>query len=166
MRRSKSISAIATLVAATALALGAHGAASSTQSHQNTLAGTWSATVNRPAPLPPLQSLQIFTGTGSAIETSDEWPPARSPLYASWERIGGRLYAASGVHFLFNPQTGQYLGKRKIDRTIRLSADGQSFSAVARVTTFDPAGNIVGSGTAISTAERMPVDRIPDLPPQ
>jgi hypothetical protein len=52
--------------------------------------------------------------------------------------MGGRLYSAIGVHFIFNPQTGGYQGTRKINRTIELSQDGQSYETVARVTTLDP----------------------------
>jgi hypothetical protein len=153
------------LLAAVAVALGTFvtagaGAASS----GNQLAGTWQATVNRPAPLPPLRSMQIFTSDGSGIEVSNEPPATRSPLYSSWERIGGRLYAASGEHFLFEPQSGAFAGVRRIDRTIELSQDGQSFAVVARVTTLDASGNVVGTFIARASAVRMPVERIPDRP--
>ena len=109
MRRTKlSLSIAAAVVVALAIAgtVVATGSAGSAQSAANQLAGTWQATVNRPAPLPQLQSLQIFTSDGSAIEMSNEWPATRSALYSSWERVSGRQYAATGVHFLFNPQTG------------------------------------------------------------
>lgn len=166
MRRMKSISPFAAVAAAIFIAgtVVATGAAVPTESAGNQLAGTWRATVIRPAPLPPLQSLRIFTSEGSATEMSNEWPATRSALYSSWELIQGRLYAATGVHFLFNPQTGALIGSRKLNRTIELAEDGQSFSAVARVTTFDPRGNVLGVGTAISSGERMQIERIPDVP--
>ncbi len=163
MRYARSFSSIAAAVVVGMAIAGmvvATGSAGSHRSAGNEIAGTWQATVNRPAPLPPLRSLQIFTGDGSAIEMSNEWPATRSALYSSWERIHGRLYAATGVHFLFNPQTGALIGSRKIDRTIELSEDGQSFAAVARVTTFDAGGAVFGVGTATSTGERMQVERI------
>jgi hypothetical protein len=163
MRRTKSFSSIAAAVVVAMAIAGtvvATGSAGPAQSAGNQLAGTWQATVNRPAPLPPLQSLQIFTSDGSAIEMSNEWPATRSALYSSWERIEGRTYASTGVHFLFNSQTGALIGSRKINRTIELAEDGQSFSAVARVTTFDPNGNVLGVGTATSSGERMQVERI------
>jgi hypothetical protein len=83
-------------------------------------------------------------------------------LYGSWERIKGRLYAATGIHFRFDPQTGAYLGTRKVDRTIELSQDGQSFSAIARATTYDANGNVLGVGTATSAGTRISIDRIPN----
>ena len=64
---------------------------------------------------------------------------------SSWERIEGRLYAATGMHFLFNAQTGEFLGTRKINRTIELAQDGQSFSLIGRATTFDPGGNVLAT---------------------
>ena len=85
-------------------------------------------------------------------------------MYSSWKRIQGRLYAATGVHFLFDPQTGAFSGTRKVSRTIELSQDGQTFKAVARVTTFDPNGNVVVQGMALATAERMQVEPISDRP--
>jgi hypothetical protein len=85
-------------------------------------------------------------------------------MYGSWERVHGRVYASTGVHFLFDPQTGAYVGKRKIDSTREVSEDGQSYSAVSRVTTFDANGNVVGTFTARATSQRLPVDRIPDQP--
>jgi hypothetical protein len=71
---------------------------------------------------------------------------------------------APGVHFLFDPQTGAVTGTRKISRTIELSQDGQTFKAVARVTTFDASGNVVGQGTALATAERVQIEPISDRP--
>ena len=85
-------------------------------------------------------------------------------MFSSWKRIEGRLYAATGLHFLYNPQTGAFLGTRKINRTIELSQDGQTFKAVARVTTFDPNGNVVGQGVATGSAARLQVEQIPDRP--
>jgi hypothetical protein len=130
----------------------------------NKLVGTWQVTVSRSAPLPPLRSLQVFARGGSAIETSNESPATRSPLYSSWERIEGRLYAATGLHFLFNAQSGEFVGTRKINRSIELARDGQSFSLIGRATTFDPDGNVLATLMVRATGERMQVERIPDLP--
>jgi hypothetical protein len=64
----------------------------------------------------------------------------------------------TGEHFISDPQTGQFLGTHRISRTIELAADGHSFTAIATVTTLDPAGNVLGTGTAIAGAERMEVE--------
>jgi hypothetical protein len=78
--------------------------------------------------------------------------------------MGGRLYSAIGVHFIFNPQTGGYQSTRKINRTIELSQDGQSYETVARVTTLDPSGNVVATFNARASGERMQLEPIPDRP--
>jgi hypothetical protein len=130
----------------------------------NELAGTWNVTVNRPAPLPPLASLQVFTSDGSWIEMANESQATRSAQYGSWERIEGRLYAASGVIFRFDPQTGAHVGTMKINRTMRLSQDGQTMTVVAKATLYDLAGHVVSSFPVVATGERMQVERIPDEP--
>jgi hypothetical protein len=152
----------AAIVAAAGAAMGSAGATSAEDGNQ--IAGTWLVSVNRPAPLPPLKSLQVFTDDGSIVEMASEWQAERSASYGSWERVDGHLYAATMVFFRFNPQTGQYIGTRKIDRNVRLAQDGQSFAHVAKVTTFDVDGNVLGSFTVRATGERVQVDRIADEP--
>ena len=120
--------------------------------------------MNRPAPLPPLSSLQVFTADGSSIEAATEAPATRTAQFGSWERIEGRLYAASGVIFRFDPATGAHVGTMKINRTMRLSQDGQSMTVVARATLYDLAGHVVSSFPVVATGERLLVERIPDEP--
>jgi hypothetical protein len=78
--------------------------------------------------------------------------------------MGGRLYAATGVHFVFNPATGEFQGTRKINRTMELAQDGQSYETVARVTAFDASGNVVATFTARASGERMQLEPNPDRP--
>jgi hypothetical protein len=155
---------VAILVAAALTIVAAAGTASNGHASARGLVGTWSQTVNLPAPLPPLQSLQVFNRGGTAVETSNEPPGTRTPMFSTWKHMGGRLYSATGVHFIFNPQTGGYQGTRKINRTIELAPDGQSYETVARVTTFDPSGNIVATFSARASAKRMQLEPIPDRP--
>jgi hypothetical protein len=154
------VAVLATATVAVSEGLGPARAAGASSGNQ--LIGTWQVAVNRPAPLPPLQSLQVFTDEGSVIEMANEW--GRAAAYGSWERINERLYASTTVFFRFDPQTGAYLGTRKVNRTHELAQDGQSFSHVARVTTFDPNGKVLDTFIARATAVRMQVERIPDLP--
>lgn len=138
--------------------------ASASPGSANDLAGTWSVTVNRPAPLPPLNSLQVFTGDGSVIEMANEAQALRTTAYGSWERVDGRMYAATMVFFRFDPATGAHAATQKIDRSIRLSQDGQTFTHIGRASVYDPAGNLVTSFPVAASGRRMPVDRIPEQP--
>jgi hypothetical protein len=152
------------LVLAAGAAITPSGSASSGHASPKGLVGAWTQTVNRPAPLPPLRSMQVFNRGGTGVETSNEPPGTRTPMFSTWKRLGGRLYAATGEHFIFNEQTGEFLGTRKINRTMELARDGQSFEAVARATTFDPLGNVVGTIVARASAERIQLEPIPDRP--
>ena len=153
------------ILAAAGAAIIPAGSASNQSASGNQLAGTWVATVNPPAPLPPLTSLQVYTDDGSFVEFgSDASGVARSPQFGRWERIGGRLFAGSGTFFRYNPQTGAHVGSMKINRTIRLSDDGQSFTTIARVQTLDLSGNVVGSFVSRASAVRMQVERIAEEP--
>ena len=135
-------------------------AGATSESAGNQLAGTWTVTVNRPPPLPTVASLQVYTSEGSMVESGSD-SASRSPQYASWKRVGGREYAATGVMFRFDPQTGAFAGKQKINRTIDLAKDGQSFTFQGRVTLYDANGNVVASVPASGSGQRMQVEEQP-----
>lgn len=157
-RKTKLSAAIALVVVAIAVAGGAIATAgAASEGSGNQLAGTWVATVNRPAPLPPLTSLQVYTDKGSMVESAND-TMARSPQYASWRRSEGREYAATGVFFRFDPRTGAFLGKQKINRTIKLSGDGQSFTFQGRATVYDANGNVVATVPVSGSGQRLRVE--------
>lgn len=155
-----------TVVVATVLAVIAVGASviatagAKSDSAANTLAGTWTVTVNRPPPLPTVASLQVYTADGSMVESGND-SASRSPQYASWTRVGGREYAATGVFFRFDPQTGAFLGRQKINRTIELAQDGQSFTFRGSSTVLDANGNVVATVPASGSGQRLQVDEQP-----
>ena len=132
-------------------------AGAKSESAGNNLAGTWTVTVNRPAPLPPVISLQAYTGEGSMVESGSD-SVSRSPQYASWERVGGREYAATGVMLRFDPQSGAFAGEMKINRTMDLAQDGQSFTFQGRATVYNTNGNVVTSFPVSGSAKRLQVE--------
>jgi hypothetical protein len=158
MRKRKLIAAAVSGVVAVAVPAGAI-ATTGTASHRsgNQLAGTWSVTLNRPAPLPPLASLQVYTGEGSMVESGSD-SASRSPQYASWRRVAGHRYAATGQFFLFDLQTDAFVGKAKINRTITLSDDGKSFTFRGRATVYGPNGNVVASFPVSGSGQRLRVE--------
>ena len=165
MSRKRVIATLAVVAVVIVLMAGAAiaPAGGASNSHGNQLAGTWIVTAQRPAPLPPFTVHQTYTKGGSFLGFASD-NGARSPEFGSWEHVGGRLYASSGSFFRFNPQTGGPVGSVKINRTLRLSDDGQSFKAIGRVMILDLDGNVVTSFLAPLSGERMQVERIADEP--
>ena len=162
MNRKSLVSLIALVVATTIV--GTAATAGARQGHpDHHLAGTWVVTVNRPAPLPPLTSLQVFTSDGSVVENANEASASRIESYGTWERVEGRLYAASAQFFRFNA-AGAHVSTMKIDRNILLSPDGDSFTHAGRATSYDLDGNVIASFPVVASGERMQINHIPDQP--
>ena len=137
--------AVATVVITAFVGAGASAGAGAGPKHKDKgLAGAWKVTVNRPAPLSPIASLIVFTKEGSVIETSDEPPVSRTTQIGSWERTGDHLYAATGVVFRFDA-SGNHVTTTKVNRNIRLSKDGQTFTQATRVTVSDLQGHVLSS---------------------
>ncbi len=158
--RTKLRAAIAAVFAVIAVA-GVIATAGAAHKHAGKqLAGTWTVTVNRPAPLPPVISLQVYTDEGSMVESGSD-SVSRSPQYASWERVGRREYALTGVMLRFDPQTGAFAGQMKINRTIDLARDGQSFTFRGRATSTDANGNVVASFPVSGSGQRLQVEEQP-----
>jgi hypothetical protein len=155
-------------VAAAASLSSASSAASSAEGLQ--LDGTWMVTVSciNPPPglAPTFKSLMSYSRGGVLIETSSTSAAARrSPALGQWERIGNDLFATSMWFFRSDPATGENVGTQEVDRTMRLSADGESFTAVSVVQQFDVDGNPVGPQLrATEVGTRLAINRIADQP--
>jgi hypothetical protein len=132
-------------------------------SSDNTLTGTWTVTVDRPAPLAPLKSVQVFTSGGTMIEMANEPQAGRTAQYGVWERIEGRLYAATGTFYRFDAK-GNFVGTTKINRTIELGPDGNTFQHIARVGIYDASDHLTSSVVAKASGVRMTIERISDAP--
>jgi hypothetical protein len=136
------------------------GAKSEREGKGKQLAGTWTVTVNRPAPLPPLASLQVYTDDGSMVESGND-SVSRSPQYPSWERVGRREYAATGVFFRFDPQTGRFSASRRSTARSTCPRDGQSFTFQGRATVYDANGNVVANVPVSGSGQRLQVEEQP-----
>lgn len=152
--------AVAAMVAAGAISAssgdrrGAHGA--------NQLVGSWELTVDRGPQLPEVKGLTTYTRGHSLVGSGNLL--TRGASHGTWEHLNGRLYADTHVFFRFGP-TGVYLGTQRVNETVRLAQDGESYTSVAISNLFDPNGNLVVGGLrATVTATRIHVDRIPDQP--
>lgn len=167
MTKVRTLLATAVLVVLAALfgagAIATSAVAEPRSESDNQLAGTWNVTVDRPAPLPALKSVQVFTSSGSLIEMANESQASRTAQYGSWKRIDGRLYAATALFYRFDAQ-GNFVGTTKINKTIELGADGNTFQHIARVGVYDASDHLVSSVVARANGVRMPIERISDMP--
>jgi hypothetical protein len=162
---NRSFAVIGVLVAI-AVSAGAISASAGGDHHGPKLVGTWMVSVDRPG-LPPLKSLQSYTGGHNVIEIANGGATVRSPSHGAWEKIGGRKYGSTVIFFRYDPVSGAYLGTLKIRHELEVAEDGQSFTGVAIGELRDANGNLLpGSNTRKDTvtAERINVEPLPDLP--
>ncbi len=171
MRKRIAIAIAALLVLAALVAATGRTSASATSSAEGLqLDGTWMTTVTRinppPGLAPTFKSLVSYVRGGVMIETSSlAGANRRSPALGQCERIGNDLFATSMWFFRSDPATGANLGTQEVDRTLRLSADGDSFTAVGVVQQFDVDGNPVGGQLhATEVGERLAINPDPDQP--
>jgi len=169
MSRTRVVATLAAVAVALVIAAVAASAsdrlASNRNGSGNELAGTWIVTAERPAPLTPSTVHQSYSTGGTFVSFGSDVPPAgRSPELGAWERVEGRLYASSGSFFRFDLRTGALVGSVRINRTLRLSTDGRSFTAIGRVMLLDLGGNVVASFLTPSRGVRMRVERIDEVP--
>lgn len=128
----------------------------------NQIIGSWELAVNRGPQLPPVKAMTTYTRGHSVVGTANTL--VRGPSHGTWEHVSERLYADTHVFYRFDA-TGAFLGTQRVNETVRLAPDGETYSAVAISSQFDPNGNLVASGLrATITATRIHVDRIPDQP--
>lgn len=159
--------ALASLLALTlVIAVGALSASAGTKRSAHgaraTLVGTWDVTVSVPGQ-PPFRTLAAFEDSGTTVETAAALGTLRGSSHGAWKRIGHRLYAMTRMFFRF--EGGVYAGTSKVNATIRVARDGETFEAVSISELRDPAGNLIRGGipgTAAGT--RLNVEEIPDRP--
>jgi hypothetical protein len=162
---NRSFAVIGVLVAI-AVSAGAISASAGGDHRGPKLVGSWMVSVDRPG-LPPLKSLQSYTGGHNVIEIANGGATVRSPSHGAWEKIGGRKYGSTVIFFRYDPVSGAYLGTLKIRHELEVAEDGQSFTGVAIGELRDANGNLLpGSNTRKDTvtAERINVEPLPDLP--
>ena len=71
-------------------------------------------------------------------------------------RADDMWHSSTGIELA---QTGAFLGRMKINRTIELSQDGQSFTFRGSSTVLDANGNVVVSVPASGSGQRLQVEQ-------
>ena len=167
-RKSSVVGAIALIALTVIVAAEAMSASAARNdlehSSAHALVGSWDVTLMLPG-LPPGRVLATFDGDGGTVESANAAPALRGASHGVWERVERRLFAVTRVFFRFNPQTGAYLGTQKVNATVQVASDGETFTAVSVSELRDPAGNVVLAGLRGTAAEtRIHVEQIPDQP--
>ena len=158
----KTILGVIALLALTALvfagAISASSADDGNEHGPNQLVGSWELNVDR-SPLPPVKSMFTYISGGTLVETGSL--STRGPSHGAWEHLKARQYAVTHVFFRFDP-TGTFIGTQRINETLDLAEDGESYTAVAISYLYDTAGNLVVGGLrATVTATRIHVEPNP-----
>ena len=165
MSRKRALAALYALVALSVVAAGAVSVAQAEnpqKSASKSLVGTWHVRLSIPG-APPGRVLATFNRDGTTVESVAAPPMTRGASHGVWKRIGPDLFSVTRVFFRF--EGGNFVGTQKVNATVRVAPDGQTFAAVSISQMYDPAGNAVGPqfrGTAQGT--RMHVEEIPDRP--
>lgn len=125
----------------------------------NILQGLWDSQVTltdcNGNTLAAFRATEMFHAGGTLTSTDNTPPTLHGPGFGTWERLPGRSYAAPFQFFNFNPD-GSFAGVQKIQRTIMVASDGNSYSSVVTFESYDPNGNLLFSGCGSETATRVP----------
>jgi hypothetical protein len=132
--------------------------AQSDKSDVSSIEGVWRTSVTprvcaTGAPITtPFPGIILFENGGTMTGTST----AVTSVYGLWSRgTGAREYSFSSLAFRYDQATGTLLGTRRIDQTVTLAANGDSFTSTGTFQDNDLAGAPTGSGCATSVGTRF-----------
>jgi hypothetical protein len=101
----------------------------------------------------------VFMREGTVIaESCSGW---LGPGYGVWLRTGDGEFAGTFVGNIYNPSTGQIIGKYKVKSRGTLQADRETFTGAFQTETFDLAGGLVTTVTGSISARRIQVESLP-----
>jgi hypothetical protein len=124
------------------------------------LGGVWNAQVTlKPGcgsfTLPPFEARHMFNADGTLASTDNTPQPGNGPGFGTWQYMGGRNFAAHFEFYFFNPTTGAWAGTAKINLTITLGTDGNSFTANIAFARYGTSGALLVSGCGTETDTRQ-----------
>jgi hypothetical protein len=155
----KTVSLLAVTAAATALLIQAcgGGAQAQTTADADPIEGVWESDVTikdcaTSAVLRSFKGVGLFARGGS-LTADNSLPRATQGIaLGNWRRGAGQSYTANVRFLRFNPD-GSLAGSQKLQRTVTLATDGNSFSGAFAGQVIDTAGVVLqplcGSETAV-----------------
>ena len=123
----------------------------------NELVGTWNCNIGESdAGNPPFEALQTFNFDGTFVETSSLLGMnGEGPAHGVWERDAGR-YILTFELFVFDPGTGESVGRVRVRNLIRVAGNRMSFISYNVVDFIEPGGNVIeGIDSGTYTAQRL-----------
>jgi hypothetical protein len=126
------------------------------------LIGTWAVQVQlvdcvSGTPLgSPFPSLLTFAAGGVETDTTANpmfYPAERSPGHGVWSRVDTTNFSTASSAFI--TLNGALTKTQKITQAIHMDDSRDSFSSIAGVDFYDPAGNLLASACATATAQRF-----------
>lgn len=126
-----------------------------------TIVGSWLLDVTLTSTHPPFsfQSLETYDAGGGLVTTDQiSFDPQglASPGHGTWVSRGGGKFATTWLSFVFDAK-GNPTGWAKVQETITVSADGNTFSGSGVFTRYDAHGKPVNSGTSKFSGHRIRV---------
>jgi hypothetical protein len=100
------------------------------------------------------QALNLFHAGGTLTDTDNQPPATHGPAFGTWRSHGDGMYSSVFVFYRFNSD-GSLAGSNRVQRTITLGADRNSFTSTIEVSVLDPSGTSVGSACGAETAARL-----------
>ena len=114
-----------------------------TASFSPSIVGTWNCVIaTSDTGLPPFKALQTFSSDGTFVETSDLLGMGgEGPAHGVYER-GRRGYILTFELFVFDPMTGESVGRVRVRGSIRMMSSND-FHAVTAVDFIELDGTVI-----------------------
>jgi hypothetical protein len=158
------LAALGTTAAATAWANGprpsANAPASAPDQSDHELNGTWATTVQLtdapPGAPTSCNALDTFlTDGGLLVSSSAANPASRGLAHGTWTHLAHRNFTATFVWFRFDP-SGQPVGTQRVQRTMKVSRDGSSFTATDLIEVIAPSGAVLATIHGTEVGQLLP----------
>jgi len=133
--------------------------------HERTIVGAWTTTVTfvncqtgDPVGVPAFPGLFTFHDGGTMSEYGvppGSSPALRSPGHGVWQREEGWQDYAFTFMFRRYDATGASIGSQRVEATLKLAANGDSFVTKSAVEILGPNNNVVATGCASTVGTRF-----------
>ena len=100
------------------------------------------------------QALNLFQAGGTLTDTDNQPPTTHGPAIGTWRHHGGATFSSVFQFYRFNSD-GSFAGSNRVERTITMGADRNSFTSTIDVSVLDPMGTQVGAACGSETAARL-----------